>query len=57
MISDTFRGHTYDQLDAWPLDRLLAAKDLIDEIARATAEEAERIERDAKAKAEARRGG
>jgi hypothetical protein len=55
MISDTFRGHTYDQLDAWPLDRLLAAKDLIDEIARATAEEAERIERDAKTRAEARR--
>lgn len=46
-----FRGHTYDQIDAWPLDRLLAAKDLIDEVARAQREAADI----ARAKAQAQR--
>lgn len=57
MISERLRGHTYDQIDAWPLDRVLAANDLIDEIARAEVEHTEKARREAKRKAqEAQRG-
>jgi hypothetical protein len=50
MISDLFRGHTYDQIDAWPLDRVLAAKDIIDEVARAQRQAIDRAEREARAR-------
>lgn len=50
VISDRLRGHTYDQIDAWPLDRVLAANDLIDEIARAETDEVERAKQAAKEK-------